>query len=172
MPHIGNFPPKAEDFLHNELSGIGPNDHHTPPKEYPKPLSIPPTDFVSQLDSQDWQIDPVGLRNRVATVVQYFRAPVHLPHGAVVTKLTLYGYRLAAGDLITLTLDRNDRVGNAVALATLSADWTGGYGSKYDDTIEYATIDNENYDYSLTTTISPDTSADDVRLTGVLIDWQ
>lgn len=149
MPHIGNFP--------------GPG--------YPNPLTIHNSAFMPTLDTVDWQYNRMFLRNRVVLDAQGFEAPVFLPQGARVKKLTLYGFRTSANASLYLYLYRHDREGNTVTMASITADWDEGAGSGYDDTITEPLIDNENYDYVLEATIHLDATVSDCRLTSAKINW-
>jgi len=137
------------------------------------PLSIPPAAFVSALDTFDWDCSWTGLKNRAALTLQYFYAPVLLPHGVTVTKVTLYGYRDDALAVLKLSLGRNNR-SSAVAqllVTNLTADWISGYSSIGEDTILYDTIDNETYHYSLIAEMDPNDSVEDVKFLGATVDF-
>ena len=148
-----------------------PNIGYFPVTGYPKPLAIPPSAFVPCTDTQDWETRQTHVQNRAVLVSQYFFAPVILPDKAIVKKLTFFGYRDDAVADMDLILHRQDRANNEVTMAIVGADWIGGFSSGYDDTISYAVIDNENYDYSLSLILNPNDDPLDVYLTGVLIDW-
>ena len=150
MPHIGNFPEKG----------------------FPKPLSIGPTAFQSGFDTQDWNRSEKWLKNRTSLSVQYFHAPVILPHGARVKKLTLNAYRDDALATLLLYLRRFNKINSSVDMAQVMPDWTTGHDSGYDDTISYDVIDNENYAYSLYLHIDPNNSVEAVYFECATIDWQ
>ena len=141
------------------------------PREYPRPLAIPPSAFVPQLDTQDWEILQIYVRNRSILTQQNYYAPVYLPDGVTVNKLTLHGNRDDADAVMVLCLRRNNRQGVLEAMALVTADWTTGYSSKSDEAIDYPVIDNENYDYSLELTLDPNDAVTDVEFTGSLIGW-
>ena len=149
MPHIGNFPV------------IG----------FPKPLPIPPSAFVAAEDTFDWRFTATDLENRTQLTLSSFYAPVVLPQGVTVKKLTLYGFRDDALASMQLELLRNDRVGGHTTMAQIVADWITGHSSGYDDTITSPEIDNENYDYCLGLQLDPNDAVTDVCLTGALIEW-
>ena len=150
MPHIGNFPP------------VG----------YPNPLSIHPSAFLAREDTNDWVIDPFALENRITVAAQVFWAPVSLPHGVTVEKLTLSAFLNTVSDQVTLRLYRNDRVGNENLMAEVIITLTTGWSSASDDTIDYPGIDNENYNYALELTLTPDFAPGDAKLAGAVIDWR
>ena len=149
MPHIGNFPVPA----------------------YPKPLALAPPEFVPRYDTNDWEIEVPILKNRAVLTEQYFRAPVNLPQGATITKVTLYGYRSTALSTLDLGLYRSDRAGSQEEMARCIADWTDEYGSISDESITYPTIDNVNYEYGFQLQVDPDAAVDDCTFTGVVIEW-
>lgn len=135
------------------------------------PLSVPPAAFVPAESSQDWYIRSNALRNASNVTYQLFFAPIFLPNGAVVSKLTLYGYRDDASATLSVSLIRDDRAGTSGTMATVSSDWTGGNSSGYDDSISNATINNSTYDYLLQLTIDPNDATSDVVFTGAKIDF-
>ena len=149
MPHIGNFPERG----------------------CPKPLAIPPPAFVPGDDAYDWKIFPTWVQNRSALTLTEFYAPVFLPQGVTVKKLTLYGYRDDAAATMTLALFHNDREGIQTSMVLVTADWETGYSSREQTTIADAKIDNENRNYSLRLQLDPNDAVGDVKFTGALIDW-
>ena len=149
MPHIGYFP-----IIY-----------------YPKPLSVNPSAFLSVDDQYDWLDAGLGFQNRASVAEQEFHAPVCLPTGARVTKLTLYGYR---DDVLATLRMRLQRVRPGYLfdlMAEVVADWTGGGGSGYDDTIDFDVIDNDQYHYRLNLTLDPNDAVGDVCLYWAKIDW-
>lgn len=150
MPHIGYFPP------------VG----------FPKPLVIPPSAFLAGQDTEDWDVNANQLGNSVVTSAQYFWAPVLLPHGATVTKLTLYGYLASAANQVTLRLYRGDRTFNTITMAEVVITFAPGYQSAYDDTINSPVVDNLNYNYGLYVELDPDAAPGDALICGALIDWK
>jgi len=149
MPHIGYFPPRG----------------------FPKPLTISPGAFVPELDTNDWSIDEYALKNRAVFTRQYFHAGVILPHGATVTRMTLYGYRDDVNSSMELTLWRSNRQGVVDRVGYAMGNFTGGYGNISDVDIDNPVIDNINYTYSLHFSMNPNDSVEDCYLTGVVIDW-
>ena len=149
MPHVGNFPERG----------------------YPKPLAMGPEHFGPLNDTYQFFRDATVLRNSTVLTIQNFYAPVVLPQGAKVQKVTLYGYRDDALATLGLRMYRSDRVGNMLIMADMSADWTDGYGSIEDTTIDYDTIDNETYTYDLMVSLSPNDDVNDVRYTAGVIEW-
>jgi len=135
------------------------------------PLAIPPSAFAPKYHSalQDWAIDWTKVKNYSVLTSEYFFAPVNFPNGAVVTGLTLYGYRNDADATMTLSLVRNDRQGSVGSMAAVTADWTSGYSNKNDASIDDSTVDNDTYDYSLRLNLAPNDGADDVWLSGAKI---
>ena len=149
MAHIGNFPLPA----------------------YPKPLAINPAAFVPRVDTYDWERAPEYLRNRTVLDAQNFYAPVDLPQGATITKLTLYAYRDEGLAFILVELWRADHDGITLKMAEAMADWTDGNGSVSDETVLSPVVDNENYQYSVMVGIDPNAAVAEVQLRKVQIDW-
>jgi len=135
------------------------------------PLSIPPSAFIPRLDTYDWDICQKWLKNRTILTAQSFFISLCLPQGATVTKCTMYGYKAQAEGILLLNLWRADRVGGDSIMCNFSANWTDGYGSREENSIDYATIDNENYGYSIVISINPDAAVGDTFFTGAVIEF-
>lgn len=134
-------------------------------------LTITHAEFVANTDAQSWVRDEIMLKNESDLAIQHHYAHVRLPHGAVVSKFTLYGYRNDAAAAMVAVLYRNDLAGAVAAMATVTADWTSGWSSLFDDTIASATIDNNTYGYLVDASLDPNDAETDVRLAGVQIEW-
>ena len=149
MPHIGNFP----------IPG------------YPKPLAVGPATFASGSDAYDFSLNEKFLKNRVALSIQRFYAPVILPSGVTVKRLTLFGYRDDDAATLMLELLRADATGITTIMASVVATWTTGDSSGYDDTITEPVVDNGNYSYCLRLSLTPNDSVEDVYLRRAQVDW-
>ena len=148
-PHIGNFPVPA----------------------YPKPLSIFPAALLPQYETHDHAIVGGGFRNRTVLDSQYFHEPVFLPHGAKVKRLTLVGFRNDALAIMEIQLRRVTDGFTFQTMATVTADWTTGGGSKYTETIYTPDIDNETYSYMIQLELDPNDAVADVGFYRAIIDW-
>ena len=149
MPHIGNFP--------------GPG--------YPRPLVIPHTAFVPFDDQGTWSFTGTMLNVRTGVTFNDFWAPVSLPQGATIKKLTLWGARTTEASTLRLELYRLGWNGSQVQMALVIADWSDGMGSGYDDTITSPLVDNENHQYVVKARIDPEADPIDCQLQGATIDW-
>jgi len=135
------------------------------------PISIPASSFLPFYDTYDYERTRELLKNRVTLTPQYYSAPVIFPPSVTVTKVTLYGYRDDASATLSLYLARVDRVGSLVTMATCVSNWITGYSSIYDDIISYAVINNNNYSYALALIVDADDDVDNVKLSGVKIEF-
>jgi hypothetical protein len=81
---------------------------------------------------------------------QNYVAPVQLPNGVTVTKVTFYFYdeSSANDDYAVVNLFRNNNNGSDYPMAYI---WSNdsGYSSTYDDSIDFPLIDNSQYSYFL-----------------------
>ena len=136
-----------------------------------KPLIVGCHEFVPQQDTYDFLRTDYYLQNGTVLTLQYFYAPIWLPHGATVNKLTLYGYRDDELAILRLDLVRSTRAGVSEQMAQVLADWTTGLSSGYDDTIDYPVIDNDSYFYHLTVRLDPNDAVNDVCFEAGRIDW-
>jgi hypothetical protein len=81
-------------------------------------------------------------------------APVNLPHGATITKMTSYWSMSSLEDWVHIQLYRGVlSTGWFDAMAyTYTNNYSGEPSSSYDDTIDYALVDNEAYSYFIDVT--------------------
>lgn len=133
------------------------------------PLSVPPSAFKPTVDTDDWSDGGVYLINRVALAEQNYYAPIYFPDKVTVTALTLYGYRDLAAAAMSLALYRMDRIGGATLMASVIANWIGGYSHLSDSTITAPIIDNVNYQYVLYLSLDPSIAVLEVRFSGATI---
>lgn len=104
-----------------------------------------------------------------------YTAPVHLPHGAVVTELRV-GYRDGSEHQATLNFTRRSMVDVTQSPQVLaSVNSAGSSGSVIEDvgtdgTVDFATIDNANHVSYLYVYMPPGT--EDLRMYGVVIEYQ
>jgi len=98
-----------------------------------------------------------------------FVASVQLPHGATVTNFTFYWYDIGNDDL-HCELDRGDQTVLQTMASTYSLGAPGD-GSSYDDTILYATVDNNKYVYYLEVDIPPSATHTDYYFQYAVIEY-
>ncbi len=110
-------------------------------------LSLSAADFQPQVDGYDFSNTGQRLQNVDGSSDNYI-APVQLPHGATVTRLTFY-WRDTSSSNGVLSLYRNGLAGTSSLMAYASTSGNAGNGSSYDSTISYATVDNSQYSYFL-----------------------
>ncbi|MEM3610414.1 MAG: hypothetical protein QW076_05970 [Candidatus Anstonellales archaeon] len=127
------------------LSRIGALEARIPKKGY---ISIPPTAFTPKENTQ-----PYYIYYNVLEGEGDFLAPLQLPLGVTLTKMTVYlsDYKTDGEIDVFLrgwNLTSNEPLGPWMAYVATSKEGTPGRIVLYDDTIDYATIDN-NCIYSL-----------------------
>lgn len=110
-------------------------------------ISVPAAAFRPQEDGYQFTNYGSQLTNDNGAS-DYYYAPVQLPHGATVTKMTWYWSDTSTSNGIA-ALRRGAKIGSYLLMAEAQTTGSGGNGSSYDDTISYATIDNQNYTYYL-----------------------
>ena len=114
-------------------------------------ISVPPAAFVP-FDS-NWQVLTTNyLANYEATIVICMGA-VQLPHGATVTNITVY-WRDVGTQAVTIKLRRHNLT-HWNEMAYIESVGDSGFGSSFDDTIDYETIDNSKYYYYMEVGIPP-----------------
>lgn len=107
--------------------------------------------------------------NAGGTLNDWFVAPVLLPHGATVVKVTCW-WTDNSSENGSLYLRRfTFSTGADVDMATLESRWNDSDRNlNYDDTISYAEIDNYLFQYILRLTIPPD---GDIEFHGARIEY-
>ena len=133
-------------------------------------LSIPAAAFVPQYNYDAETYNGGSIVRTLSGSYDIFNAPVQLPHGATVTKMTVYWYDNYAGDNGTIALRRSSFSLFPLTMAEVTTSGSGGNGSGVDSTIDYAQIDNSQYTYYLTAQLPTD-GTDYVGLYGVVIEY-
>jgi hypothetical protein len=132
-------------------------------------LSIPGGAFNPFANGYSYYLG-TAVQNQGAST-QYWVAPVELPHGATVTKVTTYVYDNAAGN-IDVDLWRTNASGVAdTVMAETEVTGTPGFGSDSDTTIGLGTINNQSYYYYLWVTL-PGTHGVNLLLHSVVIEYK
>lgn len=137
-------------------------------------LSIGPSAFVPRSNTAVWLTQSPNLRNNdPAYGSMVFFAPVHLPHGAIVTAVTMWYARNDAASSIVLNLSFDPFDGSLGDFMStiIGTDVTGSNVSLTDNTIASATIDNSANSYNLQIAIDNNDGASDALLVGVLITY-
>ena len=117
-------------------------------------LTIPAAAFTPFEDGYDYENHGryLFIKSGVSGPYGWFSAPVSLPHGATVTKMTFHWYDDDTQGLSRNGIARLQRTrfgqGNFEEMAYAETpNAASGYGSTSDTTISYATIDNSQYAY-------------------------
>jgi hypothetical protein len=133
-------------------------------------ISVSPSAF--QPFSESYQYNRTGRRLYTDSGEHYY-APLNLPSDSTVTNMTFYYRNATASEVVTMTLKRGT-VGTTDTddMATVGSTYISGdgYGNDYDDTIDYAQIDNEAYTYWLYAKF--DGTGDDLRVMAVVIEYE
>ena len=93
-----------------------------------------------------------GVLRNMDTKTVYFFASVQLPQGATVTNITGYWYDSDSSNNLVCRLSQGS-MGVVYKMAEVSSTGSDGYGSDLETTIDYATVDNSQYSYTLIVTI-------------------
>jgi len=103
----------------------------------------------------------------------YLNAPVQLPHGAVVTKMTVYWRDDYSGGNGTITL-RRAALGSMlpIEVASITTNGDSGNGNTADSSINNGTIDNTKYNYYLSADLPFESGGSSyVGVYGVVIEY-
>ncbi len=127
-------------------------------------VSLPAAAFRPAYGGYDFHNAGIRLDNVDGSSDFYF-APVQLPHGATVTRLSFYYADDSAtgGGVAELRVNDMDDTFRQMAYVTT----VDGQASGYDDTISFATIDNSQYAYYVQCNLDDS----DVHAYGVIIEY-
>jgi hypothetical protein len=102
----------------------------------------------------------------------WYHAPIQLPHGATVTKMSFYWYDNSSVHDATCTLYRNNlNHGTADPMATANSSGSANWGPTEDDTIDFALVNNYLYAYYLEWELGLDSSDNEASGLGVIIEY-
>lgn len=113
--------------------------------------------------------------NSSATESLVVAAPVYLPQGAKVNKVTMYYYDTNSEGYVRAYLTRVPLGGGLAGfqdLASLVSDTNTGYANFSDNIIAYETIDNATYSYLIDLYFSYPAATTSLRVTGFRIDYE
>lgn len=146
------------------------------------PYVLTPYDFVSRSNTAVIRRDvrPNDASNYLYTSgagsTLYAIAPVHLPHGAIVTKVTAWLYTAAGGgNVATAILARSAKtnVNTYSPMATCTTTGAGAWGEIIDSSISPNVIDNSRWGYMYYVYVELTNAAAgvDALLRSVTIEW-
>jgi len=134
-------------------SRVGDLETRTPKKGY---ISISPTAFTPHSEYETY-----AKLNEYLAGDGHFFAPLQLPNGSIITKITLGAYDIMSALFfeVWITLYRTTLIPlgrQIMASLTTGGYETPGFVTLYTTEINYATINNGNYTYSLQLDIIPE----------------
>lgn len=112
------------------------------------------------------------LMNSIPTSSQDFYAPVSLPDGAIVTRFgtTFYDSEMSYnGTAYLYCIDKGNGVTYTMA-TTSTVDWLG-MQPVFDETLEYATVDNHAFSYAILIRLRYSSTPDHMRFYGAEIEY-
>ena len=134
-------------------------------------ISVAPAAFVPADEAYQYDRDSgSGLKQDGPSTGSIYYAPVSLPHGATVTKFTVYYYD-SSNDGITVTL-RYSNLGTGSYAMAEAASVDGGYGSSDDTSIDYAAVDNEMRAYYVRVQFPTSAYTGTLNFKGVVVEYE
>ena len=132
-------------------------------------VSVHPAAFNPKTGGMTFRIEGDSLRALFG--LGDFFAQVQLPHGAKVVNMTAYLYDHHPSYEVTVWLDMNNLNGTYNLMAgELRSSGAPDYVVLYDDTIDYAEIDNQHHSYDVHVYL--DASSPSLMLYGVVIEYE
>jgi hypothetical protein len=153
------------DSLNSSLQGLKAYvETHMPRKGR---VIISPFLFQPRENTQSYYKYAVYLRGD-----KWFETVLQLPNGAIITNVTAKVTDTVTDGYVTVWLRRYPLTGSYEEMAYMETTLQGTPGEVilYDDTISYASIDNQNYIYSLTVWFAYDTVF--LNLRWVIIEYE
>jgi hypothetical protein len=134
-------------------------------------VSVAPAAFIPDDETYQYNRDTgASLLQDSPSSGSYYYAPVSLPHGATVTKFTVYYFDDSSGTIMARLRYSNMGTGTYAMAEALSAD--GGYGSTDDTSIDYAQVDNETRAYYVRVQFPASAYSGTLNFKGVVIEYQ
>lgn len=135
-------------------------------------VSVAPPAFVPDDEAYAYDRDSgPGLKQDSPSAGSIYYAPVSLPHGATVTKFTIYYYDDSTnGEILARLRYSNLGTGSYAMAEALSAD--GGYGDTEDTSIDHAEVDNETRAYYVRVQFPAAPYSGTLNFKGVVIEYQ
>lgn len=165
----GRFSTTGTPMNKTELVGLEDRvvalETRIPQKGY---ISVPPAAFVP-FDS-NWQVLTTNYLANYETTFITCMGSVQLPHGATVTNITVYWRDV--GTQAVMTKLRRHNLSHFHEMAYVESTGDTGFGSSYDDTIDYETIDNSQYYYYLDAGIPPSAGHLDYQYYYAVIEYE
>ncbi len=158
-----------------DASGVGVLiEYNNPATVQPGRLSVPAPAFTPYAD--DWQYQNHGRylihQGGGGVTRAHYEAPVYLPQGTKVTKVTFWFNDDSTAANGYAHLCRTDQAGNYTDMAYIDSYYAGGYASRFDNTIDDPVIDNSRYAYWVYWDLPISTGAgNNVWGTGVTIEY-
>jgi len=131
-------------------------------------ISVAPAAFAP-VDSS-WRVLTTNYLANFESTITTFVGSVQLPHGAIVTNMTVYWRDI--GSQAVMSSLRRYNLTHWHGLAEVDSIGDTGFGYSYDDTIDQATIDNSKYYYYMSVGIPPSTSHLDYQYYYAVIEYQ
>jgi hypothetical protein len=135
-----------------DASGVSMVIEYTPPATDARILSIPAAAFAPYEDGYDFQNEGPYLMHYHSpdsgTANGWYLAPVQLPQGVTVAKMTFHFFDDSTTNNIVARLQRSDLAGSSYEMATVdSTGYSAGYSNRSDTTIDSPVIDNLHNSY-------------------------
>jgi hypothetical protein len=144
-------------------SRVAALETRTPKKGY---ISVPPAAFTPMFTTVTYEKYPGYIRGS-----GNFLAPVQLPNGAIVTKMSVSLTDSSTTGQIEVNLIRaREQTNYYMANVITSFSGTPGQTTLFDDTIDYAQVDNQDYCYTLRLFFTYETN--DLVLHSVFIEYE
>ena len=133
-------------------------------------LSIPAAAFVPADNYNSNTLNSGAFIRPNGNLPENVYAPVHLPHNAEITKMTVYWKDTYSGGDGTIILYRSTFAGNLAPVAQVSTSGSSGDGSSFDSSIAYAQVDNSGFMYYVNAYLPTD-GTDYVGIYAVVIEY-
>jgi len=169
----GNYSSKVEfSNAGNDFTGT-----HRLPSAQPFVHQISASGFVPDSPSEGYNRG-AGLISPSGDTTLQFHAPLHLPQGALVTKLVGVFYDIGSEDFTDIDLRlryfTTSSLSDVIMAEVLNQSTVGLSGGRYefeDATINQSTIDNLTRAYSLDATFTVDSATSNTRFYGVRVEY-
>jgi hypothetical protein len=132
-------------------------------------ISVPAPAFQPNLETYQFSISGGSMWTEGG---ENYHAPIFLPDGSTVTKMTFFYDDSAPTQSVTVSLRRWDLSSHTYLPMAEVTSLNGGWGNGYDDSIMFSQVDNEHYSYHLRAEFSSDTALSNLKVETVIVEYE
>ena len=168
----GDIGPQGIPGIDGETGEQGPQGEPGIGFEPAGNISIPASEFVCTNSRYQIEYTVSGIKNLMNVTEATLLAPLQLSHGITITNATFYWYDVGKQGVSFAMVRGNQTANDIMGVGESSQPGQPGYGSTSFETIDYATLDNNRYTYSLFVNIPASATHQDYQFNYAIIEYE